>query len=249
MKYSRYRVYITRLWFISKLFITLKISQGKDWLITFFKIFTGACSKTNHLTDGAGAESWNKFNLEVGQRSPHGTIRKVLSQRTHVPSIKALAKVMAKVKVFVTDRLTDGRTDRRMRFNVPTLSRKWGTTRQSLTRQSHVFVKHGCPQWQQSHNMAKISKSYILIPTPPPGACDITDVWGTHRYTYSPSSVTVSSPKLYFFYTLWPSPLPLFVSRTELQTDKWTNGQMIWLLLLGREHKIPNSALKKIKIS
>ena len=40
------------------------------------------------------------------------------------------AKVMAKVKVFVTgrrtDRRTDGRTDRRMRFNVPALSRNGG---------------------------------------------------------------------------------------------------------------------------
>ena len=38
---------------------------------------------------------------------------------------------MAKVKVFVTDGQTDrgrdGRTDGRMRFNVPTLSRKRGT--------------------------------------------------------------------------------------------------------------------------
>ena len=36
---------------------------------------------------------------------------------------------MAKVKVLVLDRQTDGRTDRRMRFNVPTLSRKRGTIR------------------------------------------------------------------------------------------------------------------------
>ena len=28
----------------------------------------------------------------------------------------------------------------------------------------HVFVKHGCPRLQQSQNMAKISKSYILTP-------------------------------------------------------------------------------------
>ena len=28
----------------------------------------------------------------------------------------------------------------------------------------HVFVKHGCPRRQQSQNMAKISKSYILTP-------------------------------------------------------------------------------------
>ena len=36
-----------------------------------------------------------------------------------------------------------------------------------LTR--HVFVKHGCPRRQQSRNMAKISKSYILNPTHPQG--------------------------------------------------------------------------------
>ena len=31
----------------------------------------------------------------------------------------------------------------------------------------HVFVKHGCPQWQQSENIAKICKSYILTPPNP----------------------------------------------------------------------------------
>ena len=33
----------------------------------------------------------------------------------------------------------------------------------------HVFVKHGCPRRQQSRNMAKISKSYILTPPHPQG--------------------------------------------------------------------------------
>ena len=33
----------------------------------------------------------------------------------------------------------------------------------------HVFVKHGCPRQQQSPNMAKISKSYILTPHHPKG--------------------------------------------------------------------------------
>ena len=32
-----------------------------------------------------------------------------------------------------------------------------------------VFVKHGCPRRQQSRNMAKISKSYILTPPHPQG--------------------------------------------------------------------------------
>ena len=42
-------------------------------------------------------------------------------------------------------------------------------------------------------NMAKISKSYILTPPRPPGACDVSEVWGTHKWTYSPSWVTVSN--------------------------------------------------------
>ena len=67
-------------------------------------------------SENCGPPLGNKFDLEVGQRSPsrsrHGTIGKVLSQRTHMPSIKALPVkvqkfiVMAKVKVFC-DRQTD----------------------------------------------------------------------------------------------------------------------------------------------
>ena len=38
-----------------------------------------------------------------------------------------------------------------------------------LYRTRLVFVKHGCPRRQQSHNMAKISKSYILTPPHPRG--------------------------------------------------------------------------------
>ena len=36
---------------------------------------------------------------------------------------------MSQVKVFVTDGRTDGQRDGQMRFNVPTLSQKPGTTR------------------------------------------------------------------------------------------------------------------------
>ena len=52
---------------------------------------------------------------EVGQRSRsrsrHGTIGKVLSQRTHMPSIKALPVIVQKLMSFC-DRGTDRRTDR-----------------------------------------------------------------------------------------------------------------------------------------
>ena len=38
-----------------------------------------------------------------------------------------------------------------------------------LVQTRHVFVKHRCPRQQQSQNMAKISKSYILTPPHPKG--------------------------------------------------------------------------------
>ena len=38
-----------------------------------------------------------------------------------------------------------------------------------MIKTRHVFVKHGCPRRQQSPNMAKISKSYILTPPTPGG--------------------------------------------------------------------------------
>ena len=61
-----------------------------------------------------------KIDLEVRQRSPsrsrHGTIGKVLSQRTHMPSIKALPVIVQKLWprlkfLWRTDRWTDRRTD------------------------------------------------------------------------------------------------------------------------------------------
>ena len=88
----------------------------------------------------------------------------------------------------------------------------------SLTRHD-VFVKHGCPQRQQSQSMAKISKSYILTPLHPKGygisvkfeepLCELTvKVW---LLDHHPN------------FNYWTS----FVSRTELQTDRqtdrWTN--------------------------
>ena len=56
----------------------------------------------------------------------------LVTRNTHAKyqsSICNSAKVMAKVKVFVTDGQTDRQTEGRMRFNVPTLSRKRGTTK------------------------------------------------------------------------------------------------------------------------
>ena len=67
--------------------------------------------RTKHLThlkkkgkqansENCGPPLGNKFDLEVGQRSPsrsrHGTTGKVLSQGTHMPSIKALSVIVQK---------------------------------------------------------------------------------------------------------------------------------------------------------
>ena len=48
-------------------------------------------------------------------------------------------------------------------------------------------------------NKVQIWQKYLsptFWPRPTPWACDVSEVWGTHRRTYSPSLVTVSSPKL-----------------------------------------------------
>ena len=60
-----------------------------------------------------------------------------------------------------------------------------------ILRTRHAFVKRGCPQWQQSRNIAKSRKSHI-DPTPSPGAGDVSEVWATLRWTCSPSLDTVS---------------------------------------------------------
>ena len=74
----------------------------------------------NKNSENCGPPLGNKFDLEVGQRSPsrsrHGTIGKVLSQGTHMPSIKALSviaqKLCSRLKfLWQTDRQTDRQTD------------------------------------------------------------------------------------------------------------------------------------------
>ena len=52
-------------------------------------------------SENCGPPLGNKFDLEVGQRSPsrsrHGTTGKVLSQGTHMPSINALSVIVQKL--------------------------------------------------------------------------------------------------------------------------------------------------------
>ena len=51
----------------------------------------------------------------------------------------------------------------------------------------------------------KYGKNQVLHfdPAPPTGACDVSEVWETHRWTYSPSLVTVSSSKLEILHFVW----------------------------------------------
>ena len=84
---------------------------------------------------------------------------------------------------------------------------------QSPTR--HAFVKHGCPRRQQSQNMAKISKSYIMTSPHPPGH-------GMSVKCEEPlDELTVKVWLLYLHlnFNYWT----LSVSGTELRTDGQTN--------------------------
>ena len=70
------------------------------------------------------------------------------------------------------------------------------------------------PRRQQSQIWQK-SLSPIFWPAPSPGACHARKVWGTNKWTYSPSLVTTSSPKLCIL---------LFVCKRDGITDRQTNG-------------------------
>ena len=76
----------------------------------------------------------------------------------------------------------------------------------------HVFLKQGCPLRQQSQNMAKTSKSYILTPPNPQG-----HVMSVKREEPI-DKLTVQ------VWLLYHNPIlkycTLFVSGTELQTDR-----------------------------
>ena len=81
----------------------------------------------------------------------------------------------------------------------------------------HVFVKHGCPRRQQSRNMAKISKSYILTPPHPQG--HVMSV----KCEQPIDELTVQVWLLYYNPNF--KYCTLFVSGTELRTDGQTDRQ------------------------
>ena len=72
-----------------------------------FALWSKLNSKLGYLnyiqanSENCGPPLGNKFDLEEGQRSPsrsrHGTTGKVLSQGTHMPSIKALSVIVQKL--------------------------------------------------------------------------------------------------------------------------------------------------------
>ena len=80
-----------------------------------------------------------------------------------------------------------------------------------------MFVKHGCPRRQQSHNMAKVSKSYILTLPHPQGP-------GMSVKCEEP----IDEPTV-LVWLLYHHPnfkyFTFLVSGTELRTDKQTDGQ------------------------
>ena len=86
-----------------------------------------------------------------------------------------------------------------------------------MKKARHVFVSHRCTRQQQSRNMAKISKSYILTPPHPPG----------HMMSVK-CGQPIDELKVQVW-LLYNNPnfkyCTLFVSGTELRTDRQTNRQ------------------------
>ena len=84
-----------------------------------------------------------------------------------------------------------------------------------------MFVKHGCPRRQQSQNMAKISKSYIL--TQPHSQGHVMSV----KCEEPIDELTVQVPLVYHHPNF--KCCTLFVSGRELwtgrRTDRQTDGQ------------------------
>ena len=138
------------------------------WIIymTFYKIFI-------HISSSVRVTKWS--NLIFSLRCKRSRVRLPLDSRSLVKPIHMKSSMVFIRKLAILGRCE--RIDIQMKYQ---------------TR--HVFVKHRCPRRQQSHNMAKLVLHFD--PAPPPGVWEINEVWGTHRWTYSPSLVTESLPKL-----------------------------------------------------
>ena len=98
-------------------------------------------------------------------------------------------------------------------------------------RTRHVFMKHGCPWRQQSQNMAKISKSYILTPPHLQGQVmsvkceEPMNLYSNFGYFIIPQTLNIA--------------LCLLAGQNNRQTDRQTDRQMEMSPadLSGQEHK------------
>ena len=81
--------------------VTTRQPVGRPWLLcdSVVKWSSGKMKNTYKQAnwENCGPLLHNKFDLEEGQRSRNITIRKVLSQRTHIPSIKAPPVIVQKL--------------------------------------------------------------------------------------------------------------------------------------------------------
>ena len=96
---------VRKLWprlkfFKSRSNFKVKVTRSKITVL-----LEGLVTRNTHVqqanSENCGPPLGNKFDLEVGQRLPsrsqHGTTGKVLSQGTHMPSIKALSVIVQKL--------------------------------------------------------------------------------------------------------------------------------------------------------
>ena len=85
-----------------------------------------------------------------------------------------------------------------------------------FSKTRHVFVKHGCPRWQQSPNMAKSLSQILTLPNPQGHVMSV-------KCEKPLDELTVQVWLLYdhpnFNYCT------LCISGTELRTDRQTDGR------------------------
>ena len=104
-------------------------------------------------------------------------------------------------------------------FNILPDQIKIYQTRLFLCETRHVLVKHRCHRPQQSQTMANISKSYILTPPHPKG--HVMSVKCEQPLDELTVQVWLQYDHPNFKYCT------LFISGTELRTDKRTDGRTI----------------------
>ena len=81
------------------------------------------------------------------------------------------------------------------------------------------------PRRQQSSNLAKksLSPKFWPHPTPPQGACDVSEFWEPLRWTFSQSLVSFWPPKPKIFHFIYKRD-GITYGQTDRQTDRQTDG-------------------------